>query len=579
MAHASTKKKISITLVFLLVFAFVFTGFGLANKTPSTYVAKVGSKKITYEEYNTAYENELRHASQALGVHLAAEQIAAFKIRENALNRLIQKKLIGILLEKAGLDIDDEIVASQAKSYDYFKNSQGRFDVGIFEQILRKANMSKQRFYQEVKNDMLGSTLMRTLFDFVPDMKFLAQEMYRYKSQRRMIDLITIPNELVLDLEQPEPNETALLSFYKENQQRYIAPERREINYLIIDREIVGAGALRDIVSAAFQTEQEARAALELLRRGTLHIDNAELKQAKFDQVTAESLAEDLPADVAEAAFATAEHEFSEVIKTDSGWYVVWVARAYSVDEKLNELNDFVENLDEKLMQGMSLQELAESHNMALSNTTAMDAYGYSADGERVVPFSREVLAQIFKADLNVCSSFVRLDGGYVAFTVTGVHSARVLTLDEARELVISEYKDAMKAEKLESMAYDLAEEMQGRGMEVVAREYGIEPPRSVSLDMSNLDYPALLMSEVFSAKQGQLTRPVKHQDGFVVALVRQVQYPTDSDASVVASMEQNLAGGVRESLYMQLMRHLASRHRIKIYEPKLKSIVSDYLS
>src|SRR5690554_6505691 len=113
-----------------IIISFALTGcegFGSAGDTE----AKVDGEPITFREYNNVLNQELQRYSQMFGADLTNQQIQQFRIKENALNSLIQHQIMINLAKKTGLAASQEAVKDRIRELPVFLTNE-RFDVNKY---------------------------------------------------------------------------------------------------------------------------------------------------------------------------------------------------------------------------------------------------------------------------------------------------------------------------------------------------------------------------------------------------------------------------------------------------------------
>ncbi|MCP4914297.1 MAG: hypothetical protein GY909_14385 [Oligoflexia bacterium] len=139
----------------LIVVSFMFTGYESMRGTPDT-VAKVGSTPIKFREYQGEYNRQLSFYKRIMGgKDLNQAQIKQFRIKENVINALVERKiLLGI-----GEDLDilpgSERVKKEIKNFDYFKTN-GKFDIERYKGLLQANSITPKDFEDDIFNQEQG---------------------------------------------------------------------------------------------------------------------------------------------------------------------------------------------------------------------------------------------------------------------------------------------------------------------------------------------------------------------------------------------------------------------------------------
>ncbi|MFN3400291.1 MAG: SurA N-terminal domain-containing protein, partial [Ferrovibrio sp.] len=429
-------------LMVLLVFSFAIwgiadyvTGFGSGGD-----VAKVGKTSIGQQEYADALRREVNQLRRQFGPAFSVEQAKQLGLDETALNRMIEDKLYVQAARKLGIGASDAQVRELIMNAPAFKGMGGNFDRLAFESYLRNEGYSEGMLVALLRDDVLRSQLLGSLFGSVvqaPDA--MVNAVLQYRLQRRMAEFIVIdPAKLPAP---PAPTDAQIEEFYKSHPVSFTAPERRTVAWFDITaaqraavmnvtpeelreeydshQQAYITPEKRSVEQVVFTTEAEAKAAAEAIAKG----ESFTAMAARVQKLKPEDLSlglvtrNDLPAAIANAAFALEKDKVSEPVISPFGFHLIRVTNIQpgvtrSFEDVQAELRNQVglrkaadgmvklrQQIDDQIAGGATLDEIAKTQNLPIKQVEGIDAQGADAAGKTVdaLPKQPAFLSEAFQ--------------------------------------------------------------------------------------------------------------------------------------------------------------------------------------
>src|ERR1044072_1887143 len=141
-------------------------------------------------------------------------------------------QLVGQLVPEAPLDqrarqlplnVSDAEVARQIMNDPSFKGLNGQFDRARFEQIIRNAGFTEQRFTAEQKRlTMRREDAYRVSAELAPP-QAMADAQNRYDNEQRAIDYVVLDSAKAGEIPVPTPEQIA--KYYDEHRNEFRTPE------------------------------------------------------------------------------------------------------------------------------------------------------------------------------------------------------------------------------------------------------------------------------------------------------------------------------------------------------------------
>jgi len=118
-----------------IVVVFVFWGVGSFRSQRKDRVALVNGETITLDEYNKEYNSIIEQLNQRLGNNLNDDMIKMLNVKGQAIDRLIDKKLMLQEAAKLNLSVTNDELADTIRQIEAFQTN-GNFDSQMYENVL-----------------------------------------------------------------------------------------------------------------------------------------------------------------------------------------------------------------------------------------------------------------------------------------------------------------------------------------------------------------------------------------------------------------------------------------------------------
>ncbi|MFT5794801.1 MAG: peptidyl-prolyl cis-trans isomerase D [Candidatus Pseudothioglobus sp.] len=368
-------------IVGLIIVVFALFGMGSITTflTPVAKVATVDGEDITQQEMEIAVERGRR---MMLARDIAPGDIDEDKLRQDVLQNLINRKLLGLASEDMGLEfsdalLDEEIVNTPAFQVD------GVFDPGQFQLVLGGAGYSAMTYRDEMRRDktfqQLSNGIRATAF-----------------------------------LTQPQVQRTSSLA----QQTRDVAFLRVDIDEMLADQVIS-----EDEISTYYASHTD-----EFMTEETVDVSYVELKR------------EDLM-----AAVDVVEEDLLQFFEDTQGVYAEEERRRIAhilveVNDEVTEADASatIDEVYEKVIAGGDFAELAKEYSSDPGSAEIGGDLGFNAPGTFVEAFE----AVAYNLALNEMSTPVQTEFGFHLIKVVDVEDAKTPEFAEVRDRVILAYRE-----------------------------------------------------------------------------------------------------------------------------------------
>jgi peptidyl-prolyl cis-trans isomerase D len=219
----------TITKVLLSGLVLIFISFGLSNLKSSKdgVVIIEGKSAVSLEDF----VREKRVVMQSMSRYYPNLDQNSVDFDQITLNQLIRNRLIDLEVKKLGLNISDDLALNIIRQTKLFHNN-GQFDKALFKKILAANHVSEIDYINGIKLSIAASFFSKNLTNFVLP-ESVVEQFHTYDNQERKIELFTVSK---VNNSNVSVSDKEIAAFYEANQDRFYAPEFREIEYLLINQ-------------------------------------------------------------------------------------------------------------------------------------------------------------------------------------------------------------------------------------------------------------------------------------------------------------------------------------------------------
>lgn len=594
--------------------ADIFRGYG------SGALASVGGQEITVTDFRNQLQTETQRISQQIGRPITTQQARAIGLDQRVLGELLAQATLDAQVSKLRLGISQDQVVKSITDDPIFKGANGRFDVNRFDQILRANGLNEQRFVASQRKFLLRREIIDGLAGGATVPRVMLEAALRHQNEARAISYVVLRPEMITDL--PEPDETALKTFFEERKAAFRSPDRRGISVLALD---IRAQAQKQTVSdeevaqryeaekARFTTPErrtveripfpsldEAKAAAEKVKAGTSFEDIAKERnvQPADYQLGSVSKTDIIDGKLSEGTFALADGA-AEAVQGDFGTYLVRASGVQAaVTQPLAEVATQIrgqiaiekarsavlaahDEIEKLRGEGSTLGEIAKRLSLTLAEMPPVDRQGKAADGssplEAVVSDPARVVQEAFASDVGVENDAIQTqDGGYIWYDVSKVEPGKERSFEEAKADVLSRWQAQERRKKLDEKAAgfvaalsknetNLPELALKESLEVMSAEPFTRQAGTPALDRAGIAQVFATKAEGFGQASGA------ESETRVVFQVTEVRIPPfNPDAPETRELADRLSSTIETDLATQYVQKLQSDFGARINQQQL---------
>ncbi len=571
----------------------IFRGFGRST------LASIGHVEIPIDQFQQTYNQRLQQIGRQLGHPLTAEQAKAFGLDRQVLSDMVAEAGLDQRARQMGLGISNAEIVRQITSDPTFRTPSGQFDRLRFEDVLRNAGYTEQRFMAEQRRAMLRRQIVGSLSGDIPVPKAWIAAIDEFQNQERTIQYVTLGPAQTGNI--PPPSAPELSKYFDARKILFRAPEYRKIATVqvtptqlttwmeISDADIKAAyekdrsryvtPERRHVEEIVFPTMREAEAADARIRGGVSFAALAASRGLKPQDIDLGTVPKSGLVDpvVANATFALKEGEVSPPVKGRFGTVILTVLKIVPGETKSlvevapqirkeiaaqrakAEVNDLHDKIEDERAGGATLEEAA--HKLKLPVVTYdVDRSGRGPSGKLIssLPDAGNVISAAFASDVGVDNDPIEAAGGYIWYDVEGVTPARDRTLDEVKSKVEERWRQDEIETRLRAKAADLVAKLKaGKGLDALAKtdDLTVQTADKLKRGKATATVSAKVIDAVFHIAKGSFGSVSGDKPGqWIVFRVTAVSTPTLAASSPEAKR-------IHEAVQRQLSNDVLSQY------------------
>jgi peptidyl-prolyl cis-trans isomerase D len=607
--NGSGKKMVVWGILGLLIVGL--GGFGTANFGGSvSNVGSVGDRDIDVNTYANALTGEISRFEQQIGQQMSIEQAEQIGIPARVLNQLFSQAALDGETARLGLSVGDAAVRTQLLSIPAFQGLDGTFDSDAYRASLSRIGENPSSFEEGLREDLARTLLQGALTTGVTMPEIYGDVVVEWIGERRTISVATMGGE-ALSTGVPVPTDADINTQYDATPEAYTAPETRNVTYvwltpaMLSDEVELDEASLRQLYDDNIgQFVQAERRLVERLVFGTTEDATAAAARLSAgettyeDEITARGL-DIVDADMGDVAmsdlgtagdavFALEVSGVSDVITTDIGPAIFRVngildaseisfddARAdlsieMAADAARRDISDMIEDLDDLLASGATLEEVASETRMEQGEL------GWTADSEDGIASYSAFVAAVRAAEVGDFPEIVGLsDGGIFAMRLDSVTPATLSPLEDVRDQVAADWEVAETARQMLVRAQDLESQV-ASGTPLADLGLPIETFASITRQDFISTMPEGFIDVVFAPGLAAGATTLIEGDGrVVIAMIDTVLPPEDTadNTAIADSYIASAAQGAAQDVIAAFSSALRTREGISINQTAVDAI------
>ena len=537
-----------------IVVVFVFWGVGSFRAQRVGRVALVNGEQITLDEYRNAYNNLIEQLRQRFRNNLTEDMIKALQVRKQALNQLVDNKLLVQEARRLKFRVSDKELAEAIARIEAFQRDSV-FDNRLYQNILSQLRMAPEDFEVSQREAMLIEKLRMLVNGGIKVSEQEAKEWFDWANASVNIDFTFFDPKGYKNI---NPLEGEVKAFFEENKENYKTDVQVKVRYLhfapeaylseveITDEEIryyyddnqqeFKAPKTVEARHILIKVDKDADAeAIEKTKKRALNImkmaqegkDFSELAKQYSEGPSGASggylgtfKKEDMVKPFADKAFSMNAGDISEPVRTQFGWHIIKVERFNEAstltfdevkekiekkmaDEKAKNLAyDEAEKVSEVSFEGDDLLLAAREHKL---NVVTTDLFARE-DPIKGVPDRAKFASEAFDLSVMQISDIKDYKDGFYILQVVEKLPQTIPEFEKVKEDVIIDLIEKMQDEKASKDANELLSAVKdGKALSTESEKYHLTPTNTGFLKRND-SIPKIGFEREISATAFELT-------------------------------------------------------------------------
>jgi len=496
MAKALRSKSTNVFVWILMLLLIIgLAGFGAGSFGGSfSSIGSVGNEKVPLKTYIRALNNQINQISQQTGQQFSLEQAKVLGVDRQVLEQVLAIAALDGQTKKAGISVGDEAVRNQLMDTQVFQGLDGKFDEKAYELALSQADLSASEYDEILRRENARFLLQNAISGAIVSDDTYALTLLKFHRQKRSFDWVRLNSS---HLEKPiaKPSGAQIELFYKDNPKNYTLPESRSITYAYLSPEMLFDGInlekgelkklyednidqfvteeKRSIQRLVFSNQTEATIALSSIQDGDKTFEQLVTERGlTLQDIDLGAIgASEIGLQASKEIFGSKETGLYGPHLSDLGpalYQVVSILNGKTISfeeaqknleferkfEYATELmDDMVNDLDDLLASGATIEELANDTKMELKKTSfnlKNNLEGLEATSEFKIEASKLSLED-YPTLLN--SS----DGGLFAIRLDAINPPTLQALEKVEAQVKTDWKKKETINQLKLIANDIA--------------------------------------------------------------------------------------------------------------------------
>jgi len=212
----------------IIVIVFVFLGVGSFGSKRNDSVATINDEPITIKEYQQAYKAMVDQMRARFGKNLNDDILKALNVKQQALESLIEQKIILTEADKLGITVSKKELQKNLLSIKAFQKN-GKFNLALYKKVLSLNSLNPEIFEQNQVHSLIQQKVRDLVLSTVNVSDLEAKAWYLFQNTKIAVDyLLFNPNDYV-DI---HPDENQIKKFYDENKKNYQSDPKIKAVYL-----------------------------------------------------------------------------------------------------------------------------------------------------------------------------------------------------------------------------------------------------------------------------------------------------------------------------------------------------------
>jgi len=225
------------SILWLIVIAFIATifyswGMGGASTAQGGVVARVAGEPINFNEYNQTFNNMVRFYRQQFRDQFTEAMIERLDIKNQAMDSLIQKKILMVEADKQGVRVTDDEVAESIKTNPSF-HRDGKFSASVYKNFLKFQRLTPLKFEESQRETLLINKVQSLIKSAAKVSEPEALEIFKKEAEKIKLDYVTVFDDKFE--KEFEVSDAEIKAHYDKNKSKFKTQEKFKTQYVLLE--------------------------------------------------------------------------------------------------------------------------------------------------------------------------------------------------------------------------------------------------------------------------------------------------------------------------------------------------------
>lgn len=606
-----------------IVIVFIFWGVGSFRAQRGGRVALVNGDQITLDEYRETYNNLIEQLRERFGNNLNEDMLKMLQVKKQALNQLIDKKLLVQEARRLKFRVSDKELADSIMKIGAFQRG-GVFDKRLYQNVLGRLRMTPEEFEIAQRDAMLIERVKVLITSSAKVSDQEVREWFNWSNALVNIDFVRFDPDKYKDI---KASIEEIKAFFEKNKENYKTDAMVKVRYLKFDpvayesKVSISDEELQDYFDEnreEFNTpktvearhillkvdqnadpedvEKARKKALDILKMAREGKDFPELAK-KYSEGPTRSRGgylgkfkkEAMVKPFADKAFSMKAGEISEPVRTRFGWHIIKVEKVNEasslsfaeakkkIQKKLtknkskNLAYDEAEAVSDVSFEGDDLLKSAKKQNLKILTTDFFTKKG----PEKGIKNRAKFASAAFDLAVMEISDIQEFENGYYILQVIEKIPEKIPELKKVKEKVRVDLIQEKQEEKAKQDADTFLSALKsGKSMTTESKHFNVTPTttgffkRNDSIPNIGFEREVFKAAFQLSSEQKLPEKPIKGTKGYYVFQLKDRKTPDSEELNTEkASIKQKLLQEKKARTFDALLAQIRSNSEITIKE------------
>ena len=584
-----TKSKIGIVLAVLFAISLFFVRGGKRYSNifdSDNVVAKVSGTPISTTKFNRTLQMNINQFNQILGKSMSREEIKSYQIHSLALGALINDAVFENEFDQKGFKLDETIIAQKTKERIPQLYKGNKLNEPFLNQFLQQQKLKIEDIVQIIDFETRDQFFNEAFFNINYPINF-TKKIYAHERQTRKIRHTEMPLELV-SIEEIQTSvgniDKVLEDFYNENLNEYMSDEKRNIEYIIVDKkkyinnftpsdfeiseyynnnkDLYIEREKRTFIQFNFKSLEEAENFKEKIT--SFKDDKEIIEYANYNNIKFNSFnnlsSDDVLEEIADVLFKLQINQQSEIIETTLSKHIIILQNIkpelqLQLTEVQNDIKEIMTNIEvnnylselnsdiaEKIVEGRSLNEIADLYDLELlaQNNLIKNFSNFENDKK---DFFKSLISNVFAANKDFVNDIVTINpNSFYIFNVKDIVPSEPIDLSEIKDNVL---KDWQKTKRIEKILNEIQNNI--NFIDKLSDLHNLTV-KEAEINIDSQELPKKIIYDIFKADKGSIV-PIFDEYKVYIAKITDITIPKNINEVKDLSLLNDLKGSFGSEL------------------------------